>query len=145
MFAMGCDEVIMDEYAVLMIHGAWGEFSGNATQLSEWAGELQEASELMAIPYAEKANQIPLDVFKALVSDGQDHYFNAYDCQALGLCDSISQSTDDSISGYLQPGRYIQENELRAQKTESDSGADAEDEHMKELINRLRAALGLKL
>ena len=76
LIAMAGDTVEMAENALLMIHAPWGAAIGNSADLREFADMLDTWAEAMATSYAAKTGR-PLEEMRALLTDGEDHWFTA--------------------------------------------------------------------
>lgn len=87
--AMAGDEVRMPPASLMMIHAPWtqsaggnaAELRGHATQLDAWAATMAEA-------YASKSGR-PVAEMRAMLDDGDDHWFTAEEAVAAGFADLV--------------------------------------------------------
>lgn len=69
--------------ALYMMHGAWTVAAGNSKKMREVADVLDLHSSSMAAGYASASGK-SLDAIKALLTDGQDHWYSAAEAVAEG-------------------------------------------------------------
>lgn len=87
LIAMAGDTVRMADNAMLMIHAPWTFASGNAVELRDVAGQLDQWAEAMVSSYARRTGDEK--AVRALLTDGKDHFFSAAEAQELGYVDEV--------------------------------------------------------
>ena len=105
LIAMAGDTVHMAKNALLMIHAPWGGAVGNADELREYADVLDKYADAMAASYHEKT-KIPVDEIRALLTDGEDHWFTADEALAEKYCDEITESSGDEATPEESTARH---------------------------------------
>lgn len=91
--AMAGDKVYIPAAALFMVHAPWSGAQGNAVELRKSAASLDQFAEAMLAAYS---GRIPADVIKAMLSDGEDHYFTGSEAVAKGFCDELIQDAENS-------------------------------------------------
>jgi ATP-dependent protease ClpP protease subunit len=84
--AMACDTIKMRSSALMMIHGAWSDASGQPDKLREKADQLDKVITAMR-PLYERRN-VPSDKIDAWMAS-QETWFTAAEAKAEGLIDEI--------------------------------------------------------
>ncbi len=88
LIAMAGDEVEAFDSAIFMLHAPWGNISGNAAKLRDYADVLDTFAEAMIGAYVRKTGKSAEEI-RELLTDGQDHYFTAEEAHAYGLIDKV--------------------------------------------------------
>lgn len=89
LIAMAGDKIQIAENAMMMIHAPWGGLMGNAVEMRKYADMLDTWSQAMTSSYATKSGQ-PTDEILSLLTDGEDHWYTADECIALGFADETT-------------------------------------------------------
>lgn len=114
---MAGDHREMSEGAWIMIHAPWAKVAGNAAALRKSAEVLDQWAESMASIHA-ATSSLSEEQIKAILTDGEDHYFSASEALASGLIDSIVPAMDvaaayrvpeAALSRFDQSERHISE------------------------------------
>lgn len=94
--AMAGKKIRAHETSLIMVHAPWvGGGSGNAAQLRELAGMLDQVAQAMRQAYAR--TQQPASVIDGWL-DGTDHWMTAQEALAVGLIDEIIPSASRAAS-----------------------------------------------
>lgn len=91
LMAAACDEVLMMEASMAMIHGPQTFAYGGATDLREMADRLDKEATSAAPIYKRRLDSDEVD---GMLTDGKDHYFTAQEAVDSGLADGLY--TEDS-------------------------------------------------
>lgn len=109
--AVGCDRLVMARNSELMIHDAWGVCVGNAEDMRDIAGRLDQLSDNVASIYAEKAGGDVADWRAAMRAET---WYSAEEAAEAGLADEVAaKQVDDrakarfdlSVFAYAGRGR----------------------------------------
>lgn len=84
--AMAGDEIVMARNSELMIHDAWGLCMGNAADMTELAGRLDQMSDNIASIYAEKAGG---DIASWRETMRSEVWYSAQEAVDAGLADRV--------------------------------------------------------
>jgi ATP-dependent Clp protease protease subunit len=84
--AMACDEVVMQEGSMLMIHSAWSIAMGNASDMRATADLLDKIDMSIVNDYARKTG-LPVDELQAMMI--AETWMDATEAVAKGFADSI--------------------------------------------------------
>ncbi|API89427.1 Clp protease ClpP [Marinilactibacillus sp. 15R] len=83
-----CDEVIMPENSMLMIHNPMLGIFGNANELRKTADDLDKIAESSVITYLSKAgDQLTEEKIKQIMDE--ETWMSAQEAFEIGLCDSV--------------------------------------------------------
>jgi ATP-dependent protease ClpP protease subunit len=93
LMAMGGKTIRMAENALLMIHAPWSATVGNAQEMRRTADVLDKYADAMAGAYMRSGGPDE-DSIRAMLTDGEDHYFTAAEAIAAGLVDEITDAVD---------------------------------------------------
>jgi ATP-dependent protease ClpP protease subunit len=104
LIAMAGDEREMAANALYMVHAPWGVSMGNAKDMRKTADMLDKYADAMASAYARSA--LTESEVKALLTDGEDHFYNAEEAEASGFVTAIRQ--DLPIAASYIKNRYTQ-------------------------------------
>jgi len=91
LIAMAGDTVTAADNAMIMIHAPWAATIGNANDMREMADVLDRYANSMASGYAAKTSKSTDDVL-ALLTDGNDHWFDAAEALEFGLIDQVTDA-----------------------------------------------------
>lgn len=95
LIAMAGDEVRMPPASLLMIHAPWTQTAGgNAAALRGFATQLDAWAATMAEAYASKSGR-PVEEMRALLDDGEDHWFTAEDAVDAGFADLVETAANE--------------------------------------------------
>ena len=116
LIAMAGDTREMASNALYMVHAPWGVSAGNAKDMRDMANVLDKYAEAMASAYARSAlNDAEI---KALLTDGEDHFYNASEAEAAGFITSIVQEQDMAIAAAYSANRFTQRHQPVAHFTD---------------------------
>jgi hypothetical protein len=90
--AMAGDTITMGVNSMIMIHNAWSDCQGFASDMREMANVLDKVSEAIGATYVKKTGKSS-DEIKALMDTGT--WLSAKDCMDLGFCTAISETPAD--------------------------------------------------
>lgn len=96
--AVGADEVIMGRNSELMIHDAWGMCVGDARDMRQLAGRLDQLSDNLAAVYDEKSPQGLAFWRDAMLAET---WYSAQEAVEAGLADSIQGA--EAEAGEIAP------------------------------------------
>jgi ATP-dependent protease ClpP protease subunit len=106
LIAMAGDEIVMADNAMMMIHAPWGMAIGNAPEMREMADILDKHADAMLASYVRDGGP-SADVIRGWLTDGKDHYFDANEARAIGLVDTVVESTNlQQIAAALRPTKF---------------------------------------
>ena len=97
--AVVCDEVVMRDYAYLMIHCASSYACGNARSLEDTAARLRNIDANLAAIYAKRSN---LDVETVIDYMADETWFTASEAHEVGLCTEVAE-TEERVTALLDP------------------------------------------
>lgn len=106
--AVGADELTMGHNSELMIHDAWGLCVGNAADMRDLAGRLDQLSDNIADIYARKAGGSTREWRDAMVAES---WYSAEESVTAGLADRVADDGDAEpsnrfdLSGFAHAGR----------------------------------------
>ena len=106
LIAMAGDRREMAENALLMIHAPWGHTSGNAKQMRDMAAVLDKYAEAMTSAYTRSA--LTDAEIKALLTDGEDHFYTATEAEAAGFATHITGEAEQTIAAQYRHNRFTQ-------------------------------------
>lgn len=116
LIAMAGDTREMASNALYMVHAPWGVSAGNSKDMREMANVLDKYAEAMASAYARSAlNDAEI---KLLLTDGEDHFYNASEAEAAGFITAIVQDQDMAIAAAYSDNRFTQRHQPVAQATD---------------------------
>ncbi|MEN1925174.1 ClpP-like prohead protease/major capsid protein fusion protein [Luteimonas qiangzhengi] len=93
--AMAGDEVRMPPASLMMIHAPWTQSAGgNAAELRGFATQLDAWAATMAEAYASKSGR-PVAEMRALLDDGEDHWFTAEEAVDAGFADLVETAANE--------------------------------------------------
>lgn len=95
LIAMAGDTVSIAENGLLMIHAPWGGVVGNSREVRQYADTLDRFAEAMLTSYAAQTKK-PAEEMRALLTDGEDHWFTAQEAAEAGFVDEITAVIDPS-------------------------------------------------
>lgn len=99
MIAMAGDTRGIAENGRLMIHAPWTIGMGNARDLREAADDLDQYASMMSSAYVNASGK-PQDEVLALLTDGENHYYNATESQAAGFVTEITAALPVAASAH---------------------------------------------
>ncbi|MDT2648036.1 Clp protease ClpP [Enterococcus dongliensis] len=86
-----CDEVIMPENSMLMIHNPWMISMGNSKELRKTADDLDKIAESSVVTYLAKAgDKLTEEKIKQIMDE--ETWLSAQEAYEYGLCDAIESS-----------------------------------------------------
>jgi len=97
--AVVCDDVVMRDYAYLMIHCASSSAWGNARKLEDTAARLRNIDANLAAIYAKRSG---LDVGQVLDYMADETWFTAAEAHEAGLCTEVAE-TEERVTALLDP------------------------------------------
>jgi ATP-dependent protease ClpP protease subunit len=107
LIAMAGDTREMAANALFMVHAPWGVSIGNAVDMRATADMLDKYADAMVSAYAPSA--LTPDEIRALLTDGQDHFYTASEAEEAGF---VTQVTADlAIAAAYRENRFT--NSLR--------------------------------
>lgn len=116
LIAMAGDTREMAANALYMVHAPWGVSAGNAKDMRDMANVLDKYAEAMTSAYARSAlNDAEI---KALLTDGEDHFYNASEAEAAGFITAIVQDQDMAIAAAYGHNRFTQRSQPAAHSTD---------------------------
>lgn len=89
LIAMAGDTIEMASNALYMVHAPMSISIGNATEMRGDAERLDKFAEAMANAYIRAVGDERADDLRALLNDGQDHWFSAAEAQAFGFVTEV--------------------------------------------------------
>ena len=98
---MACDERIMDDASLLMIHNAWTRVSGNANELRRQADDLETVNSLSVKAYMNRIN-ISQEELQQLMDD--ESFIKAEDALTMGFATGLNK---DDADGYSQSAKNL--------------------------------------
>lgn len=87
--ALMCDRVTMNDYAMFMIHNAWGLCVGNRNEMRDMANRLETIDGAIA-DVISKRSGMELDAVKAAMD--AETWYRADDALAEGICDEVLET-----------------------------------------------------
>ena len=84
--ALMADKVVMNDYAMLMIHNAWTMAMGNRDELRDVAQRLEELDKTIAGIISARSALTPDEVSEAMCAET---WYTAADAEAAGMCDEV--------------------------------------------------------
>ena len=128
--ALMCDRVTMNDYAMFMIHNAWGLCIGNRNELREMADRLEVIDGAIADVIAKRSG-MELDAVKAAMD--AETWYRADEALAEGICDEVLE-TEQRIAACIERGiagryRNIPDDVeiVDAMQAEEEAGAEPQD------------------
>lgn len=131
---MGCDEVVVNTGAQIMVHDPWTYVSGNARALREVAGQLDEAKESLLDVYMTKAREnVSRDQMAALMAaetwmraEKAAEYFD------LGVKEApaVAAAVSDLFGKYGNLPEELKEEENRKKKEAEQAKALLDDQYL---------------
>jgi ATP-dependent protease ClpP protease subunit len=106
LIAMAGDRREMAENALLMMHAPWGQTSGNAKNMRDMAAVLDKYAEAMTSAYTRSA--LTFEEVKALLTDGEDHFYSAAEAEAHGFITHITGESAAPIAAAYRRNRFTQ-------------------------------------
>lgn len=97
--AVVCDDVVMNDYAYLMIHCASSYGRGNARELEDVAARLRNIDANLAAIYQKRSN---LTVEQVLDYMADETWFTAADALECGLCTEVVE-TEERVAACIDP------------------------------------------
>ena len=97
--AVVCDEVVMSDYAYLMIHCASSYVRGNARDLEDVAARLRNIDANLAAIYKKRSN---LTIEQVLDYMADETWFTASDALECGLCTEVIE-TEERMAACIDP------------------------------------------
>lgn len=91
--AMGGNEVIMAETAMMMIHRAWTFTMGHAADLRKTANLLDDIDQQAVLIYSQRSGQSPETVREAV---NEETWYTAEDAVEFGLADRVTSDDGDA-------------------------------------------------
>ncbi len=88
LIAMAGDDVQIPKTALFMVHAPWSGGGGNAKQMREAADVLDKFAEAMISAYVGKTGKTE-DEIRALLTDGEDHFYTGAETVAAGFADTL--------------------------------------------------------
>lgn len=117
-----CDEVIMPENSMLMIHNPWTISMGNAKELRKQADDLEKIAESSVVTYLAKAGEkLTEEKIKQIMDD--ETWMSAQEAYSYGLCDVVESASQvaASISQKLfKTYQRVPENLFESKKEDSE-------------------------
>lgn len=104
--AVVCDDVVMNDYAYIMIHCASSYGRGNARELEDVAARLRNIDANLAAIYQKRSN---LTIEQVLDYMADETWFTAADAKECGLCTDIVE-TEERMAACIDPAvadRYM--------------------------------------
>lgn len=99
LIAMAGDVREMASNALYMVHAPWGVSAGNARDMRTMADTLDKYAEAMSSAYARSA--LTADEIKALLTDGEDHFYSAVEAEEAGFVTSIREDLPVAASYFV--------------------------------------------
>jgi ATP-dependent protease ClpP protease subunit len=106
LIAMAGDRREMAENALLMVHAPWGQTSGNAKNMRDMAAVLDKYAEAMTSAYTRSA--LTFEEVKALLTDGEDHFYSAAEAEAHGFITHITGESTAPVAARYRQNRFTQ-------------------------------------
>ncbi|EME7095325.1 TPA: head maturation protease, ClpP-related [Enterococcus faecium] len=92
-----CDEVIMPENSMLMIHNPWTISMGNAKELRKQADDLDKIAESSVVTYLAKAGEkLTEEKIKQIMDE--ETWMSAQEAYNYGLCDVVESANQVAAS-----------------------------------------------
>ncbi|WP_165007421.1 MULTISPECIES: head maturation protease, ClpP-related [unclassified Enterococcus] len=92
-----CDEVIMPENSMLMIHNPWTISMGNARELRKQADDLDKIAESSVVTYLAKAGEkLTEEKIKQIMDE--ETWMSAQEAYSYGLCDVVESANQVAAS-----------------------------------------------
>ncbi|EGP4766125.1 Clp protease ClpP [Enterococcus faecium] len=92
-----CDEVIMPENSMLMIHNPWTISMGNAKELRKQADDLDKIAESSVVTYLAKAGEkLTEEKIKQIMDE--ETWMSAQEAYNYGLCDVVESANQVTAS-----------------------------------------------
>ncbi|EME3551735.1 Clp protease ClpP [Enterococcus faecium] len=92
-----CDEVIMPENSMLMIHNPWTFSMGNAKELRKQADDLDKIAESSVVTYLAKAGEkLTEEKIKQIMDE--ETWMSAQEAYNYGLCDVVESANQVAAS-----------------------------------------------
>lgn len=102
LIAMAGDTVSIAENGLFMIHAPWGGVVGNASEVRQYADVLDKFAEAMVSSYVGQTGK-SAEAMRALVTDGEDHWYTAHEAADAGFVDEIVSVLEDAEAARFQP------------------------------------------
>ena len=116
LIAMAGDTREMAANALYMVHAPWGFASGNSRDMRDMADVLDKYAEAMTSAYARSG--LSDEEIKALLTDGEDHFYNASEAESAGFVTAIVQDQDMAIAAAYGHNRFTQRSQPAAHFTD---------------------------
>lgn len=113
LIAMAGDVREMAANALYMVHAPWGVSAGNARDMRQMADTLDKYAEAMSSAYARSA--LTADEIRALLTDGEDHFYSAAEAEEAGFVTVIREDLPVAASYFVN--RFTQRSQPAAQST----------------------------
>jgi ATP-dependent Clp protease, protease subunit len=97
--AVVCEDVVMNDYAYLMIHCASSYVSGNARDLEDVAARLRNIDANLAAIYQKRSD---LTIEQVLDYMADETWFTASDALECGLCTEVAE-TEERMAACIDP------------------------------------------
>lgn len=97
--AVVCDDVVMNDYAYMMIHCASSYGRGNARELEDVAARLRNIDANLAAIYQKRSN---LTIEQVLDYMADETWFTAADAKECGLCTDVVE-TEERMAACIEP------------------------------------------
>ncbi|MGX2946099.1 head maturation protease, ClpP-related [Enterococcus alishanensis] len=92
-----CDEVVMPENSMMMIHNPWTISMGNAKELRKQADDLDKISESSVVTYLAKAGEkLTEEKIKEIMDE--ETWLTAEEAFNFGLCDTVTSANQIAAS-----------------------------------------------
>lgn len=102
LIAMAGDTVSIAENGMLMIHAPWGGVVGNSVEVRKYADVLDKYADAMSTSYAAQTRR-PVEEMRALVTDGDDHWYTAQEAADAGFVDDVTAVVESEEFAHFQP------------------------------------------
>ena len=101
-FIAACGRTVkMSRYARILIHKPSGGVWGNAEEIRQYLGQLQQIEDILCDIYSRRTG-LSVDDIRSTYMDGMDHWITASDAVRLGFADEVYDdlpvSFDDSLT-----------------------------------------------
>lgn len=113
LIAMAGDTREMASNALYMVHAPWGVAAGNSKDMRTMAEVLDKYADAMTSAYARSG--LPDATIRALLTDGEDHFYNASEAEAMGFVTTVRE--DLPIAASYLANRFTQHRQTAAQST----------------------------
>ena len=128
--AVVCDQVVMNDYAFLMIHNAWTMTAGNADYLEQTASRLRCIDQTIAAIY-EKRSDFDNDTIREMMA--AETWLSADEAMIHGFCQEVLV-TEERMAAHVDSGTAARFRHLPASVSIKD---EAEDEAISHTPNTI--------